>query len=440
MDFERICQIFTMREPFYGILLSSMNRVPVKELPTIGVARSGNVFKLGYNPDYLERLAEEDIYEVLKHEMLHLAFSHFTIWDTDSKHEPEAVCLQRNFAEDLEVNCYLNQDTVRRLGGLLVEKFDFEPNLGAREYYRLLEQWKQQQPQTSKGNPQNKPCDGGLGSSPNAGKEDIDMPDEDYESGESTSDSSSNEGRGQSNPFKDLGIDENLMDDHSQWPNGEDCDLQQIAQDIDYLLDTAAMEVEKACGEIPGEMKLRIEQIRKKPRPVADWKRYFRRYMGNAFTEFVRKSKKRQSRRFPDAAGNRYRRKSNILVAIDTSGSVSMPEYQEFFGQIKTLMPLADFHVLECDAAIQHEYNFNGIIPQDLHGGGGTSFEPVIQYYLNNKKLYDTLIYFTDGYCDVPNDTPKDTLWVISSQGDQNAKKYRVNGASVVFIPKKATQ
>ena len=135
--------------------------------------------------------------------------------------------------------------------------------------------------------------------------------------------------------------------------------------------------------------------------------------------------------------GNRHRRKSHILVAIDTSGSVSMPEYREFFGQIKTLTAVADFHVVECDANIQHEYDFKGKPNEILHGGGGTDFQPVVDLFKKDCRKYDALVYFTDGWCNIPKDTPKDTLWVISSNGDQSdRKKYRVNGASVAFIPK----
>ena len=228
------------------------------------------------------------------------------------------------------------------------------------------------------------------------------------------------------------------FDDHSMWPDDlTQTEMETIASQIDELLAFAAEEVEKNQGTIPGEMVGRIEKIRKKPRPVADWKRYFRRYIGNEFSELIRKSKKRESRRFPDAAGNRHQRKSHILVGIDTSGSVSMPEYREFFGQIKTLMQNCTFHVVECDADIQHEYEFNGKIHETLHGGGGTDFQPVIDMYRANRRKYEGLVYFTDGGASIPDNTPKETLWVISSKGDHRRSRYRVNGASVVIIPSK---
>ena len=233
-------------------------------------------------------------------------------------------------------------------------------------------------------------------------------------------------------------IVDSSFDDHSMWPdNMTEEDKENLNQVIDDMLVFAAEEVEKGCGKIPGEMVGKITDIRnrKKPKPVTDWKKYFRRYIGNEFSDVIKKSRKRESKRFPDAAGNRHRRKSNILVAIDTSGSVSMPEYREFFGQLRTMRKDVSFHVVECDEEIQYEYDFNGTIRDELHGGGGTSFQPPVDMFLANRRKYEGLVYFTDGVCEIPKNTPKETLWVVSSKGDHNRAKYKVNGASVVFIP-----
>lgn len=143
------------------------------------------------------------------------------------------------------------------------------------------------------------------------------------------------------------------------------------------------------------------------------------------------------SKRFPDAFGSKRQRKGRVLVAIDTSGSINMQEYKEFFAQLQTMTAAVDVHVVECDAEIQYEYDYKGQPATKVHGGGGTSFKPVINLFLKQRKNYDSLIYYTDGMCDIPYNTPKETLWVISSAGDHDTKKYRKNGASVVFIPKK---
>lgn len=446
MDFEKICMMFSMQEPFYGIILSSMERVPEPQCGTIAVGRRGNVFKLFYNPDFINKFNVDTVLELLKHETLHLALAHFTAMkDKEDAGESHDLC---NIAIDLEANCYIDRSKMQpEVGGCWCEDFGFNKNEGSREYFNLLKQKLQDQKQQAQ-QPQ-MPCNGGLGGNANNNenqkRNDAKNQNGQGQQGQSgnADDANGNDGTGSPMPGNSV-TDEDCkslpqgFDDHSRWP---DCETEQQVQElqevIDSMLDFAAEETEKRQGTIPGEVAGRIEKIRKKPKPVADWRRYFRRYLGNEFTELIRKSKKRESRRFPDAAGNRHQRKSHILVAIDTSGSVSMPEYNEFFGQIKTLKDKATFHVVECDTRIQHEYDFNGRQNEILHGGGGTLFEPPIDLFIKDRKKYDALIYFTDGGASIPANTPKETLWVISSRGNHDRKRYQVNGAKAVFIKSK---
>ena len=83
MDFEKVCTIFTMQEPYYGILLSAMDRFPTTKIDTMGVCRSGNVFRLGYNPDYVADKDLPTLMCMLKHECIHIAFNVFTMFDTE---------------------------------------------------------------------------------------------------------------------------------------------------------------------------------------------------------------------------------------------------------------------------------------------------------------------------------------------------------------------
>lgn len=328
MDFEKVCMMFTMQEPFYGILLSSMDRIPEPSVGTMGVGMSGNVIKLYYNPDFVNNIPEDVCLEALKHEVLHVAFNHFTIWN--DKATTEAEHRKRNIAEDLEVNCYVKKESLYNeyIKAYFPENFKYDRELGSREYYRLL-------------------------------------PDEKSEEFKMTF-SAPGDGKGQGE--KDM-----QFDDHSKWPTDiSDAEKAVIEQAIEDIVIQAAEVVEKSCGSLPGEMRVRIDAIRnRKVKPAADWKRYIRRYLGNEFTEFIRKSKKRESRRFPDAPGNKHRRKSHILVAIDTSGSVSKREYEEFFLQIRTLTPHATFRIVECDTRITREYDYNGKLPDTVFGGGG---------------------------------------------------------------------
>lgn len=452
MDFEKICMLFTMQEPYYGIILSSMDRRPNKNMETLGVWQSGNVFKLSYNPDFVESLPIDTTLQLLKHECLHIAFNHFTLWD-DNNVSP-AVHRLCNIAADLEVNCYLDRSKiVKEAGGAFAEDMGFDKKLGARRYFQLLKQKAEQEQedrQKAAAQAPQKPCNGGQ----NGQSQEQNDPSNQQQN---TAASPQNSQNGQSNQpqkaqpsnsgnvpsmekiMKEMADSVSRFDDHSMWPEEMDEAMKvNLQQQVDDLLVFAAEEVEKGRGVVPGELKGRITDIRnrKKPRPVADWKRYFRRYIGNEFSEELRKSKKRESKRFPDAAGTRHKRKSHILVAIDTSGSVSMPEYREFMGQIATLTNNTTFHVVECDTRIVHEYDFNRMPNEELHGGGGTDFQPPIDLFLANRRKYEGIIYFTDGGAPIPHNTPKEMLWVISSRGNHDRRRYKVNGASVVIIPK----
>lgn len=423
MDFEKVVKVFTIKEPYYGIILSSMNRKPNDKIPTIGVRRSGGVFQMDYNPNFIKDIPLDGMIELLKHECLHICLNHMTL-DNDMGIDKSHRYFY-NMAIDMEANSYINQDISKKMipGGAYADDFGWDNSLGAREYYkRILTLYEQkQQEKESQQQQQNQGDSTG--------------------SGEQQSDSQ-NDQNGQ-NQTEEYFPGEKPFDDHSNWPStnpdeipGEDTiDVNLLKTEIEDLVMRAAEEVAvKDPGKIPAHIKILIDKIdKKKPKPVCDWKKYFRLNLGNAFTDLHKKSKKRPSRRFPDAAGNRHQRTSHVLVAIDTSGSINMKEYKQFMEQLMTLKDKASFRVLECNTHITKEYEFKGVV-EDVRGGGGTNFSEPINYFLENRRKYDRLVYFTDGKATIPKNTPKETLWVISSDGDHNKKKYMVNGADVVFI------
>ena len=74
--------------------------------------------------------------------------------------------------------------------------------------------------------------------------------------------------------------------------------------------------------------------------------------------------------------------------------------------------------VIECDAMIQQVYEARSVkdISYDIHGRGGTSFVPVIDYINDNRNFRDAiLIYFTDGMGDysIPRPLTFRTIWVL---------------------------
>lgn len=209
------------------------------------------------------------------------------------------------------------------------------------------------------------------------------------------------------------------VDDHDVWEDNVSEVTQEIVSSlIDETLRTTA-ESMKGCGHIPGELKEIIEGLNKPLAPVFDWKQAFRRFLGNAYSEYKKHSLRKESRRFKGAAGTKHMKRSNILVAIDTSGSVSNEELHEFVSELTYMYKTGtQIHVLECDARIQREYDYKPGCITGVAGRGGTRFEPVIDYYREHYKLYETLVYLTDGGANINLDVPgNNMLWVISSKG-----------------------
>lgn len=389
-----------MKEPFFGIVLASLCKEENKKCPTLGVAPDGATFKLIYNPDFLDRFSDNTILELLKHEVEHICFEHMFIGqETGFDAENHKLF---NVACDLECNSYLDRSVMdASVGGCWAEDFGYKKEQGSRYYYENLREDPKVQEQ----------LDG-----------------EDDDDGDDS---------GQSGGKKGQGNGKRPLDDHSQWPKMTRAEAERAKQQVEQMLVDAAEAAEKSQSYdgIPEALKIRIDKLRQKSKPLADWRRYCRRFMGNEYSYLTKKSRRRESKRFPGMMGTRHQRNSKILVAIDTSGSVSMPEYMEFMGQVHTMKGTIEFDIVECDTEIRHMYTYKNRANEQLHGGGGTSFVPPIRLF-NESGKYDALVYFTDGECDIPDETPKDTLWIISSRG-RKENNYTKNGAKVLFIPPK---
>ena len=115
----------------------------------------------------------------------------------------------------------------------------------------------------------------------------------------------------------------------------------------------------------------------------------------------------------------------NIVVAVDTSGSVNDEMLKEFLGEINAIsedMSPESLTVISCDAKIQSikEYGQGEIVEDlDCKGRGGTRVNPVFQHISDNDLAVDSLIYFTDLHVwDFPLQPEYPVLWVSTGATD----------------------
>ena len=111
-----------------------------------------------------------------------------------------------------------------------------------------------------------------------------------------------------------------------------------------------------------------------------------------------------------------------IVIAVDTSGSIGRLELEQFAGEISAISEEAQpeaIDVVYCDAAVHSAQRFGPSEPVRLapRGGGGTDFRPAFKWVAENDIAPVCLIYLTDLCCDSYPEAPEyPVLWVTDSR------------------------
>jgi len=109
-----------------------------------------------------------------------------------------------------------------------------------------------------------------------------------------------------------------------------------------------------------------------------------------------------------------------IIIAIDTSASISKEQLEQFLSEIQKIMQSFKKYkilLIESDYKIQNITSFKPPqkLKSTLKGGGSTDFRAVFDYIGKLKEDYKFLIYFSDAEGIFPQKKLKiDTLWVLT--------------------------
>lgn len=400
MEIEIALKKLLIQKPFYGLFCLSLPKVITTKIPTLCVRKRGITCELCINPDFWNKHTDTEQIALLQHELGHICFQHMFLAKSFSSAE------LFNVAADMEVNSYIEG---LPQGGCKAEDFGLESGKGTKYYYEELSNQQSQQAKS----PDN-PCNGGQGG-------------EDGEDGE--------DGNGNSGYPNNTPNNVKPLDDHSTWKgfdNISEAVEQLIKNNINTMMVNAADQVDKQRGTIPGEFSEIISKLREKKPEIFNWKAYFRRILGTIYDINIKMTRRRESKRFEDSMGVNHKKKVSILVAVDTSGSVSKKELQDFFSEIEYIYKAgARITILECDTRINKIVEYDGKHIPEIVGRGGTSFDPPVDYYTEHRKDYASLIYFTDGECTLPKKSPSGMVWIITSNG-----YHQEYPGKTVYIPK----
>lgn len=381
MDLDRAVKTLLIREPFYGLFLLNLNRYYGDKCDTACVCRNGINTELCINKKFWDTLSDDEQLAILRHELGHILFKHITSSEYFGDHD------KFNIAADCEVNSYI--PILQKDPYCYPARWNLENNKGTKFYYENLP----------------------------------DEPDQPNDGSEGNNGDSSNS------------YDPN--DSHASWKDFQDLsdtEKQLIENQIDYQAKNTAETCQKLIGSIPGELKEYLDSLFKIKPQVFNWKAYFRRVIGNLIISELYLTRMRPSRRFPDSRGVRFKRKPHVLVGVDTSGSVSNEELEDFFSEIYYLWKSGvKVTIAQMDTKIEHIEEYNGKFNKEIYGRGGTEFTDLINYYNERKKDFSTLVIFTDGYVSLNLPPFRNGVWVITKNG-----QHQDYPGTTIYIPNNA--
>lgn len=182
-----------------------------------------------------------------------------------------------------------------------------------------------------------------------------------------------------------------------------------------------ALRSAKACGNEPGDVDRPLSESRESKQ---DWRTILRDFIAATAPSDYRWTP--PNRRY--IASGLYlpsverRGLGEIVIAVDTSGSIGKRELEQFAAEISAISEEAQpeaIHVVYCDATVQSVQEFRASEPVKLEpkGGGGTDFRPPFVWVAERYIAPACLIYLTDLCCDSFPATPDyPVLWVTESR------------------------
>lgn len=347
-------------------------------------------FNMVVNPKMFEKISDSERLGIIKHELLHLLLGHLTY-----RFDPKRDQKKWNYATDLAINCHIpNLPEWTLLPGR--EPFEsFAKNLSAEDYYDLITD-----DQMNKMDP-NGECDGDCANCP-------------VKNGEAEF---SNDGTG-----KKCKHGNGMLDDHSQWGNGESDIGRKEAQE--KLGREIARNADKFWGKMSADIKKDFDL---NCHQKINWRQLLRSVVGTSIRSEKKSTVRRISRKYPsNIFGTRVERLAKIAISVDESGSVSDEMMEIFFGEISNLCSIATFTVIpfDYDVAVdsisvwkknQKPQKYERV----LHGG--TNFDAPTTYVNECDKKFDLHIILTDLYAPVPKESKPRRIWItVEGNYDKN--------------------
>lgn len=349
---------------------------------------------LYYNRDYIGSLSFEQTKFVLAHEALHCALSHFARREHRNRRRWDIAC-------DLAINPTLVADGLTPPpGALLLDGFG---DMTAEEIYPYIREntkdethdqhlYDEEQWPESEGGSGRRPPERAR-NEPQGGRGEAAAPDEAEPRAESLA---------------------------RRPPPLAPTEREALAQQWRQRLAGAAQQAMQA-GKFGGSVARLVEHLLQ---PQLPWRMLLAHYvtaMARNDYSFLRPSRREGPAILPGLRSSHI----ELVVALDTSGSISNDEMREFLSEANAIKGQVGARITlhACDERLAEDGPWlfepweEVAPPAQFQGGGGTRFTPVFEWAARQDHRPDLLVYFTDARGEFPNqEPPYPVLWLIKGK------------------------
>lgn len=183
-------------------------------------------------------------------------------------------------------------------------------------------------------------------------------------------------------------------------------------------------------GSIPGNL---TEKIIASSKAKIDYRKTLSGFRASILSSKRHLTRMRPNRRFEfQQMGSKYDLETRLLIAVDTSLSVTHTELANFFGVMRRMFRygVSKIDVIQFDCQLQTPQPISikdakQMKCGEVKGRGGTDFQVAIDY-LREHNYYDGMIIFTDGYAPQPKIdffTRTKFVWVLTDEKSYDENK-----------------
>ncbi|MEA1050267.1 VWA-like domain-containing protein [Lamprobacter modestohalophilus] len=370
-----------------------------------------------YNPTYIDALTLDETQFMLAHEALHCALSHFARRQHRIKHRWDLAC-------DYAINPLLVDDGLKPPPNALL--MPMYKGMTAEEIYPLIDD--NDQSETLDTHAYDRDADG-QGQQSGLDERDLDRQQrqsqaEEGEQGQGPPKSAEQRQQGRANGEQapDPESSPEASPEVNSAPPPLTPDEQETLQVQWQQRMAGAAQQALQAGRLGGELKRMIDHLLQ---PQLPWRMLLARYMNGLSRHdysWSRPSRREGEHILPSLRSQRI----DLVVAIDTSGSIKDAEVEEFINEVDALKAQVQAQVtlLPCDSVLcpGSPFRFEPWErferPRELQGGGGTNFRPVFQWVEDQGLSPDLLVYFTDAEGAFPEREPTyPVIWLVKGRG-----------------------